>query len=70
MKITRDDLIIWIDRSPSNSDLDLCNYIIGLQKSRLKAIEYVNNHIYQETFTGYMDSYELKNLLEMLGGKE
>ncbi len=30
------------------------------------AIKYVNNHIYQETFDGYMDSYELKKLLEIL----
>ena len=28
--------------------------------------EYVNNHIHQETFTGYMDSYELKRLLQIL----
>ena len=33
-----------------------------------KAIEYVNNHIHQETFTGYMDSYELKKLLSLLKG--
>lgn len=31
-----------------------------------KAIEYVNNHINQETFDGYMDSYELKKLLNIL----
>lgn len=30
------------------------------------AIKYVNNHICQETFDGYMDSYELKKLLEIL----
>lgn len=35
-----------------------------------KAIEYINNHIYQETFTGYMDSYELKKLLKILKGEE
>lgn len=33
-----------------------------------KSIEYVNNHIHQETFTGYMDSYELKKLLSLLKG--
>lgn len=31
-----------------------------------KAIKYVNNHINQETFDGYMDSYELKKLLHIL----
>jgi SMC interacting uncharacterized protein involved in chromosome segregation len=37
MKITRDDLIIWIDRPPSNSDLEMCNYIIDLQQRIDKA---------------------------------
>ena len=41
MKITRDDLINWIDRPPSNDDLDLCNYIIDLQQRIDKAIEWV-----------------------------
>lgn len=31
-----------------------------------KAIKYANNHINQETFDGYMDSYELKKLLDIL----
>ena len=31
-----------------------------------EARKYVNNHIHQETFTGYMDSYELKKLLQIL----
>lgn len=36
-------------------------------KSTLEEIrEYVNNHIHQETFTGYMDSYELKKLLQII----
>lgn len=39
-----------------------------LQQKIDKAIEYVNNHTHQETFTGYMDSYELKKLLEILKG--
>lgn len=30
------------------------------------AIKYVNNHINQETFDGYMDNYELKKLLDIL----
>ena len=68
--MNKEDFINWIDRPPSNTDLDLINYIVGLQQRIDKAIEYVNNHIHQETFTGYMDSYELKKLLEILGGKE
>ena len=73
-KITRDDLIIWIDRSPSNSDLDLINYIIGLQESRLKAIEYIKNKWYSKNTRNIEELYSLGNwqieLLEILGGKE
>lgn len=35
-----------------------------------KTIEYINNHINQETFDGYMDSYELKKLLDILKEEE
>lgn len=44
-------------------------YVQNLEQKIDKAIEYVNNHIHQETFTGYMDSYELKKLLEILKGE-
>ena len=37
-----------------------------LEDANNEAREYVNNHIHQETFTGYMDSYELKKLLQIL----
>lgn len=40
--------------------------IKGLKEVIDEAREYVNNHIHQETFTGYMDSYELKKLLQIL----
>jgi hypothetical protein len=43
-------------------------YIRELLNRINNAIEYVNNHIHQETFTGYMDSYELKKLLSLLKG--
>ncbi|MBQ9607817.1 MAG: hypothetical protein IJV15_00060 [Lachnospiraceae bacterium] len=45
MKLTKEMLIDWIDRPPSNSDLDLINYIIGLQNSRDKAIEVINTQL-------------------------
>ena len=35
-EITRDDLIEWIDRPPSNDDLNMCKYIIGLQEENEK----------------------------------
>jgi len=44
MKLTKEMLIDWIDRPPSNSDLDLINYIIDLQNNRDKATEYVEKH--------------------------
>ena len=43
---------------------------IELAKRQHKAMEYINNHIHQETFTGYMDSYELKKLLKILEGED
>lgn len=47
--ITRDDLIIWIDRSPSNSDLEMCKYIIGLQEENhqlKRQLEYLRSGEY------------------------
>ena len=43
MKLTKEILIDWIDRPPSNSDLDMINYIIGLQDNRDKAIEILSS---------------------------
>ena len=74
MKITRDDLIEWIDRSPSNSDLEMCKYIIGLQESRLKAIEYIDNAPtldYGTTMEFNIKEFPfVQHILEILGGKE
>ena len=72
MKITRDDLIEWIDRSPSNSDLEMCKYIIDLQESRLKAIEYIKRfdieHLHE--CMEHNVAEVLEDLNEILGGKE
>ena len=51
MKLTKEMLIDWIDRPPSNSDLDLINYIIGLQNNRDKAIEILGNYKHYSTPT-------------------
>ena len=59
MKLTKEMLIDWIDRPPSNSDLDLINYIIGLQNNRDKAIEYI-----EEKFFDGMYKYQLLNILK------
>lgn len=73
IRITREDLVDWIDRPPSNHDFELIDYLVNALDNQFKyyniieeAEKYVNNHIHQETFTGYMDSYELKQLLQIL----
>ena len=69
MKLTKEMLIDWIDRPPSNSDLDLINYIIGLQNNRDKAIE-INKYIYDNLEN--MDFGEVKckinRVLDILKG--
>ena len=44
MKLTKEMLIDWIYRPPSNSDLDLINYIIRLQNIKDDATNY-NEHL-------------------------
>ena len=39
--ITKEKLIDWIDRPPSNSDFRIITYIINLQNNRDKAIDYI-----------------------------
>ena len=39
--MNKEELINWIDRPPSNTDLDLINYIIGLQEK----VEYLKSKI-------------------------
>lgn len=46
--ITQQDLVDWIDRPPSNDDLDLCNYLSNAVKNQYeyhKEIERLNNII-------------------------
>ena len=69
MKLTKEMLIDWIDRPPSNSDLDLIYYIIRLQNNRDKAIE-INKYIYDNLEN--MDFGEVKckinRVLDILKG--
>ena len=37
-----------------------------LETNRDEAIEYIKNHIHQETYTGYMDAKELMKLVFLL----
>ena len=56
MKLTKEMLIDWIDRPPSNSDLDLINYIIGVQNNRDKAIEILGQYKHYSTPTEEQNS--------------
>lgn len=49
--ITKEDLTLWIDRPPSNDDLDLCEYLANAVKLKYefgaridKAIEYIEHY--------------------------
>ena len=66
MKLTKEMLIDWIDRPPSNSDLDLINYIVTLQNNRDKAIrtfETLKGSARWETHL-----YEVDYILDILKG--
>lgn len=39
LKITKEDLVNWIDRPPSNDDLDLCEYLSNAVQNRQKYFE-------------------------------
>ena len=56
MKLTKEMLIDWIDRPPSNSDLDLIYYIIRLQNNRDKAIEILGQYKHYSTPTEEQNS--------------
>ena len=61
--LTKEKLAYSNLRDTYNKKYDECK----LYKEVIEEVrEYVNNHIHQETFTGYMDSYELKKLLQIL----
>lgn len=34
LKITKEDLVTWLDRPPSNEDLDLCSYLANALEKR------------------------------------
>ena len=62
MKLTKEMLIDWIDRPPSNSDLDLINYIIDLQNNRDKARKMIFDNY------GVLDKYGIEMLDDILKG--
>lgn len=37
--ITKEDLVLWLDRPPSNDDLDLCEYLANAVQNRQKYYE-------------------------------
>lgn len=42
--ITKEDLVLWLDRPPSNDDLDLCEYLANAVQNRQKYYE-KNQHL-------------------------
>ena len=39
LRITRDDLLDWIDRPPSNADIELANYLVNALDNQRKYYE-------------------------------
>lgn len=39
IRITTDDLVAWIDRPPSNADLELCDYLVNALDNQFKYYE-------------------------------
>ena len=60
--ITSQDLVEWIDRPPSNDDLDLCNYLENAVKNQYKyknVIDRIKEYIkHYETIRGYYEYEE------------
>ena len=74
MKITKEKLIEWIDRPPSNSDLDFINEILKLKKQKDDVVEYIRKHIQRYDVDGSsanLDEFDIlaspNVLLRMLG---
>ena len=76
IKITKEDLVLWLDRPPSNDDLDLCSYLSKAVENQYKyyqrinkAIEYIDNTIVdKEDNTG--EDLEIDYLLGILKGED
>ena len=58
LKITKEDLALWLDRPPSNDDLDLCAYLE-------KALENQHNY-YQEIKQLQQEKQQLMNDINKL----
>lgn len=43
IKITKDDLVLWLDRPPSNDDLDLCSYLSNAVENQYKYYQELTN---------------------------
>ena len=43
LQITKEDLVLWLDRPPCNDDLDLCDYLSNALKNQYKYKEEITN---------------------------
>ncbi len=74
--INQQDLIDWIDRSPSNDDLDLINYIMNRldnfytleerNKNALNKAQEVKDHIDKSQFDGMTKSILIMAINEII----
>ena len=64
-------MFMWCDEKAKDRIKQLEAENNQLETNRDEAIEYIKNHIHQETYTGYMDAKELMKLVPLLErGKE
>lgn len=54
--ITKEDLVLWLDRPPSNDDLDLCEYLANAVQNRQKYYE--ENQQLKERCEKYCEQYQ------------
>lgn len=62
--MTKDDVAAWLDRPPSNDDLDLCQYLANAVKLKYEFGEKIEKAIkYIETTTAKNDELRCTKLL-------
>ena len=70
--MSKEELIDWLDRPPSNNDLDIISNIINLQERIENAIEYMKPRFMNciDNDKRYFADNDIQELYEILGEKE